>query len=205
MGPERASASREVLAAETESARCLQQVATKLISAEGIQAVFEDILEALQAITGAHFASIQMFHPERGINGELRLLGHRGFSEEAANRWEWVSPATRPTCGEALRRGVSVVVPDVRDCAFMAGSEDLQGYLGLGIRAAQSLPLVSRSGALLGMVTTYWRSPHQFSATETRASTFCRDWPPICSSMRAGRKGCVRARSVFGTLPIPLP
>jgi PAS domain S-box-containing protein len=51
----------------------------------------------------------------------------------------------------------------------MAGSQDLEGYLAAGIRAAQSLPLISRSAALLGMVTTYWREPHELSATEVRS------------------------------------
>src|SRR5215471_5174341 len=51
----------------------------------------------------------------------------------------------------------------------MAGSKDLEGYLAAGIRAAQSLPLISRSAVLLGMVTTYWREPHELSATEVRS------------------------------------
>jgi len=110
-----------------------------------------------------------MFYPERGTNGELRLLGHRGFSTEAAKRWEWVNSSTRTTCGEALRTGRRTVVSDVRTCGFMAGSKDLEGYLAAGIRAAQSLPLISRSAVLLGMVTTYWREPHELSATEVRS------------------------------------
>jgi GAF domain-containing protein len=51
----------------------------------------------------------------------------------------------------------------------MSGSEDLDGYLGAKIYAGQTTPLVSRSGALLGMVSTYWREPHELSATELRA------------------------------------
>ena len=54
----------------------------------------------------------------------------------------------------------------------MAGSQDLESYLAAGIRAAQSLPLVSRSAALLGMVTTCWREPHELSASELRSLTF---------------------------------
>jgi hypothetical protein len=33
----------------------------------------------------------------------------------------------------------------------------------------QTTPLVSRSGALLGMVSTHWREPHEMSASESRA------------------------------------
>lgn len=161
--------SQQMLASERESVERLQQVATKLISAQGMEALYEEILDALQAIMGAHLASIQMFCPERGSSGELRLLGHRGFSKDAAKRWEWVSTTTNTTCGQALRTGQKVAVPDIRKCDFMTGTEDLEGYLDAGVRAAHTLPLVSRSGALLGMVSTYWREPHEFSASELRA------------------------------------
>jgi PAS domain S-box-containing protein len=157
---------QQMLAAERQAVERLQQVATKLISAQGIDALYEEILDTLQAVMGADIASLQMFYPDRGTNGELRLLGHRGFSEEAARRWEWVTPATRTTCGEVLRTGQKVSVPDIRKCDFIAGTQDLEAYLDAGIRAGHTLPLVSRSGALLGMLSTYWRQPHEFSASE---------------------------------------
>lgn len=158
--------SEQLLALEVEAAQRLQEVATQLITAQGAQALYEHILDTAQSLVHADFASIQMFHPERG---ELRLLGHRGFNAEAVERWEWVGPSTATTCGRALCTGARVVVTDVRTCEFMAGSEDLKGYLDVGIRAAQSLPLFSRSAALLGMVTTYWREPRELSASELRA------------------------------------
>lgn len=157
------------LAAELNIAERLQNIATQLISTRGTPELFERILDALSAILHADFASIQMFYPERGIHGELRLLGHRAFSKEAAQRWEWVRLTTQTSCGEALRTRQRVVAPDIRRCDFMAGSDDLEGYLSLGIKAAQSTPLVSRSGALVGMVSTYWREPHEPAASELSA------------------------------------
>ena len=149
--------SQQVLATELDTAQRLQHVATLLINARETGTLYEQILDTVMAILHADFSSIQMFHPERGTTGELRLLGHRGFNAEAAKRWEWVRPTTRTTCGEALRTGRRVAVPDVRNCDFMSGSDDLDGYLGAEILAGQTTPLVSRSGALMGMVSTYWR------------------------------------------------
>ena len=156
------------LASEFSAAERLQHVSTQLITARGTEALYEQILDTALAVLHADFASIQQFYPDRGSNGELRLLGHRGFSAEAAKRWEWVGPATRTTCGEALRTGRRVVVADVRKCDFMAGSEDLDGYLGAEIRAGLTTPLFSRSGVLLGMVSAYWCEPHDLNATELR-------------------------------------
>ena len=51
----------------------------------------------------------------------------------------------------------------------MAGSEEQETYIGAGILSVQTTPLVSRSGALLGMVSTHWREPHELSASELRS------------------------------------
>jgi PAS domain S-box-containing protein len=51
----------------------------------------------------------------------------------------------------------------------MSGTDDLEGYLDAGIHAVQTTPLVSRSGALLGMCSTHWREPHELSERELRS------------------------------------
>jgi PAS domain S-box-containing protein len=156
----------QLLVAELET---LRQVATQLIEADGMQSLYELILDSAVTILHADFGSIQMFFPERGTNGELRLLSHRGFSAEVAKSCEWISPARRTPCSEALRTRRRVTVPDLRKSAFMAGSVDLDEHLRAGIYAIQSTPLVSRSGEFLGMVSTHWRDPHELSEGELRA------------------------------------
>src|SRR6516164_3723797 len=69
--------SEQLLVSELET---LRQVATQLIKADGMQSLYELILDSAVTILHADFGSIQMFYPERGTNGELRLLSHRGFS-----------------------------------------------------------------------------------------------------------------------------
>lgn len=123
----------------------------------------------LLASVHADFASLQMFYPEHGGSGTLRLLAQRGFSAEASHRWQCVTVSTRSTCGEALRTGKRVTVPDVRTCPFMAGSEDLDIYLNAAIRAGQTTPLTSRSGTVLGVLSTYWRQSHEMTERELRS------------------------------------
>lgn len=193
--------SEELLALEVEVAQRLQQLATQLISARGAQALYEQILHTAQFLVRADFASMQMFHPERG---ELQLLCHCGFGPEAARRWEWVGPSARTTCGRALRTGSAVFVPDVRTCEFMAESEDLEGYLATGIRAGQSLPLHSRSTTLLGMVTLYWREPHEPSERELRAldvlARMAADWIERSRVEEALRANERRLASIYDTV-----
>jgi PAS domain S-box-containing protein len=157
------------LAAELDTARGIQQVSTLLIQADDVKVLYNQILDTLMAIMHADFASLQMFYPDRGAGGELQLLGHRGFNGQATKFWEWVRPVSHSTCGVALCTGQRVIVPDVRRCDFMAGSDDLEMYLQTGILAVQTTPLVSRSGVLLGMFSTHWRETHEVTARELRA------------------------------------
>jgi len=158
--------SERTIAADLETTQRLQQVSTQLIGAGNGSALYDQILDAAMATLHADFASIQIFHPERGAEGELRLLGHRGFSALAAASWEWIRPVSNTSCGVALRTWQRAVVPDVEGCEAMAGTEDLEMYRQTGIRAMQTTPLLSRSGALLGVFSTHWREPHELSASE---------------------------------------
>jgi PAS domain S-box-containing protein len=157
------------LSLEVEAAQRLQQVATQLITAQGTQALYEQILDAAHSLLRADFASIQMLYPDRGTDGELVLLSHRGFSPGDEKCWASVNSYSRTVCAEVLRTGRRVVVPDVRKCEFIAGSDQLEAYIAAGIIALQTTPLVSRSGALLGAVSTHWRERHDVSASELRS------------------------------------
>jgi PAS domain S-box-containing protein len=159
-------ASERNLTDELEVARCLQQVSTRLIQAEEVDELYDQILETAMKIMHADFASVQIFHPERG---ELKLLGYRGFNPKAAKFWEWVRPASRSPCGVALGTSRRVAVPDILECDWMAGSDDLETLLQTGIRAVQTTPLLSRSGALLGMFSTHWREPHEMTVSEQQS------------------------------------
>ncbi|HET7035709.1 MAG TPA: ATP-binding protein, partial [Thermomicrobiaceae bacterium] len=105
---------RERLAADLAATQRLQETSTRLIREEDPQALYEQILDAAVAVMRADFASMQMFYPARGAGGELRLLAHRGFSEEAAAVWERIGPDSESTCAGAMRARERVVVPDIR-------------------------------------------------------------------------------------------
>ncbi|MGB9927420.1 MAG: PAS domain S-box protein [Methanosarcina sp.] len=160
--------SEKNLAIELDTAKRLQQVSQQLIRTEGIEALYEQILDTATAILHADFASIQMFYPERGPEGELRLLGYRGFNKQAAEFWEWVRPTSQSSCGIALRTCQRIIASDVEKCDSILGSDDLAMYLQTGIRAVQTTPLFSRSGTLLGMLSTHWGKPHKLMEADER-------------------------------------
>jgi PAS domain S-box-containing protein len=153
------------LESELVAAQQLQQISSQLILASDVEVLYQEILDAAVAVMRSDFASMQMFHPERG---ELELLAHRGFEPSSVAFWQWVRPGAGCICGAALRSGERAIVSDVECCDFMAGTEDLVAYRQAGMRAMQSTPLFSRTGRLLGMISTHWRKLHHPSERDLR-------------------------------------
>jgi GAF domain-containing protein len=130
--------------------------------------LYDKIVGAASELMASDFASLQMLFPERGTAGELRLLSFRGFNPEAARFWEWVRADSKSTCGLALLTGERAIAPEIARCEFMADSEDQLTYLQTGIHACQTTPLIARSGRLVGMISTHWRTPHLPSERDLR-------------------------------------
>ena len=156
------------LRAELRDSRLLQEISAQLIHQENVAALYEKILDAAVSIMRSDFASMQMLYPERGKAGELLLLGFRGFDPESARFWEWVRADSGCTCGEALRTGKRAIAAQVSTCEFMAGTADREALLKAGMLAAQSTPLLSRDGRIVGMISTHWKRPHQPSERDLR-------------------------------------
>ena len=156
------------LSAELADTQLLQELSAKLIEDQGSESLYDTLVDAATSIMRSTSASLQMLHPERGGSGELRLIASRGLSDDAVRTWEWIRPEDATTCAEALRRGERVVVPDIEHCDYMAGSASLAGYRRESMRASQTTPLVSRSGKLLGMISTHWREVHVPSERDLR-------------------------------------
>jgi signal transduction histidine kinase len=154
------SPSKEQLEAELADARLLHRLSIELIQEDGTAGLYKKIVEGAVAIMRSQYASMQMLFPDPGNVGKLRLLASSGFSPEGEEFWKWVYRHTGSSCGAALRAQKRVIIPDFSTCEFMRGAPNLAVFLEAGIYAAQSTPLYSRAGKLLGMISTHWSFPH---------------------------------------------
>jgi GAF domain-containing protein len=136
----------------------LHEISTLLIQEGNLDTLYDRILDVAVGLMSSDMASIQSLDPECN---QLWLLAWKGFHPQSASFWQTVHFNSACTCGIAFATGSRVVVPDVDICDFMAGTADLDEYRRSNIRAVQSTPLLSRSGQLLGMISTHWRQPHQ--------------------------------------------
>lgn len=156
------------LADELNATRLLQALSIEMAHEVDVEALYTKLVDAAKTLMHSDFASMQQYFPHLGAKGELKLIGNYGFSAEAAKFWAWVRADSRCTCGVAIVRRERVIAADVENTAFMAGTTDQAQLLAAGIRAAQTTPLFSRRGELVGMVTTHWKTPHVPSERDLR-------------------------------------
>jgi PAS domain S-box-containing protein len=158
----------ERLADELNATQLLQALSIEMAHEVDVDALYAKLVEVAKTLMRSDFASMQQYFPHLGVKGELKLIGHYGFSEEAKKFWAWVRADSSCTCGVAIARRERVIASDVANTAFMAGTADQKQLLAAGIRAAQTTPLLSRRGELVGMISTHWKVPHEPSERDLR-------------------------------------
>ena len=137
----------------------LQDTSTRLISEGQSGALLDEILSAAIAVTHADMGTLQLLAPE---TGELRLQSWWGVDRPFVDFFARVQAHTGSACGAALQAGQRVVVPDVAASEIIAADASVvEVFRQSGIRAVQSTPITSRSGRMLGMISSHWRRPHQ--------------------------------------------
>jgi PAS domain S-box-containing protein len=156
------------LADELSATQLLQDLSLEMAHEVDLDGLYAKLVQVAKTLMHSDFASMQRYYPHLGAKGELKLIGHYGFSEQAAKFWAWVRADSACTCGMAIVRRQRVIAADVKNTDFMAGTADQAQLLEGGIHAAQTTPLLSRRGELVGMISTHWKKPHVPSERDLR-------------------------------------
>ncbi len=154
---------------ELASARLLQDFSTQLIQAGNIDALYDKTLDVLIELLHADCARLQLFSNGKGKGGRLRLLGQRGFYAGYNGVQEVSDVDSGSPCALAAARRKRIVIPDLAAPKLMVGSSYAQECRRMGLHAVQSTPLITRTGSVLGVFSTYWRKPRQLMESEIRA------------------------------------
>src|SRR4030095_12771490 len=149
--------SEQQLAREVAGAKTLQSISTRLIAESTPESLYEQILGAAMELMASDAATVQMLAAD---HTSLRLIAWRNLHPDSAAFWQRVAVGAGSACSKALSDNRRIVVADVEASEFMAGTEGQHEYRRSRIRAVQATPLRSRSGRLIGMLSTHWRTPH---------------------------------------------
>ena len=142
---------------ELEVMKRLQQLARRLVVEGQFEPVLQEVLDAAIAIAGADCGTVQLFDPSEET---LQIACQRGFPDDWVTNWDHVEKRGG-ACMTALAARQRVIVEDIERTEIFNGAE-LALLRGQGIRALQSIPLVSRTGHSLGMFSTCHHTPRHF-------------------------------------------
>jgi len=155
---------QQAAAADLTDMRRLHDLSTRLIFESDVQVLYDEILAAAIAILQADAGSIQLLDSQ--TNNLISLIT-QGLEPALTQHFQSVSASSNTPCGIALAKSVRTFVDfDTPDVPDPDGS--LKRHVDAGLRSAQSTPLITRSGRVIGMLSTHWRDRHRPSERELR-------------------------------------
>ena len=154
-------ASEQQLAAELNIMRRLHLMTMAVATASTMGDALSNVLTSAISLQGADFGRVQLFDRDAR---HLRATMQQGFERAQLEYVEQIDARETSPCAIALRTRSTNEVSDVLNDPGFASMRDLVARAGY--RAVQCTPLRSREGELVGMVSVYFREPHQFSERE---------------------------------------
>ena len=131
-----------------------------------IQSVLNCVLDRSLEIGDAHFGNVQLIDWRSGY---LEIKAQRGFQSEFLNFFQRVKVEHGSACARALRTRGTVVIEDI------AADQQFWPYRDIacraGVRAVQSVPIVSSSGAALGVLCIHFRTVRRPTDIQVRGMT----------------------------------
>jgi PAS domain S-box-containing protein len=126
---------------------------------EDFIAILSTILDTAIWASRAHRGTVQLVDPS---SEALKMVTQHGFSSPFVDVFASLDRHDAGAEYAALAAGERIIVDDVTTSANFAGQQPwLQALLDAGVRAMQSTPLTSSTGALIGVLATHFDRPHR--------------------------------------------
>jgi GAF domain-containing protein len=131
----------------------------RLLEQSTVEGAIQTILDDVIALHGAEFGNIQL-----PIGKELVIVAQRSLSAEFLKTFRRVYSYEGTACGRALRLGEIVQIANVeKDPEFTAYRIDARRA---GFRSVLSAPFFTKTGKLMGVVSTHFANLHRPSEVE---------------------------------------
>jgi two-component system CheB/CheR fusion protein len=151
-------ASEARMAAELETVRSLQRMTVAVATAATTREALGHILGTAIELQHADFGYVQLLSSG---SKEPKIEAQHGFQPETLERLRGAADNAQTSSGQALRTRATVQLADIAQEAAFAADREIASPAGF--RAVQSTPLISPTGALVGVLSLYFREPHVFS------------------------------------------
>jgi len=158
---------RDELATQVGDLRRLHEMSTRMSNTLELQPILDEALRTTTAIQGTDLGLIYFCE---GDEGRLRIVASLGFDAEMLEQVQR-APVGAGACVKAVEGAQRVVIEDVeRDPAF-AGHREVARRAGF--RAVHSTPLVTRSGRVIGVLSTHFRKPYRPTERQIELVDLC--------------------------------
>ena len=126
---------------------------------EGLRQMLVSVIGLLRADKG----TVQIFDPEKEV---LKIATHIGFGPEFLDHFCEVSVKDDSACSRALRTCQTVIIADTENDAAYAPYREVAR--AAGYKAVTSMPMLTRDGKVLGLLSTHFCSVYRPSDQELR-------------------------------------
>lgn len=153
------------LAADLAGMRRLYEVHATLAGSPDFGAALDEILDAAVTFTNTDRGTVQLV----SADGErMEIVRERGYPPGSAFVEHFRSEGFAQGCGAARTERQRLIIEDAATFPGLVGTADGAATAASGVAAAQSTPMVSRNGEMIGMLSTQFREPHRPTDDELR-------------------------------------
>jgi signal transduction histidine kinase/ActR/RegA family two-component response regulator len=157
--PQRESRAGELsLRTELDAMRRLHDMTVHAVRATNMKDALEEVLEAALELHGADCGTIRLFHRD---DNQARIVAHKGLPQDFVDRRAVIGPNADCACGRALLTLQPCRIEDI--AADPSYARDPEMMARAGFRSVQSIPLIDRTDELVGVLSTHFLEPHEYS------------------------------------------
>ncbi|MEO1144355.1 MAG: ATP-binding protein [Cyanobacteria bacterium J06638_22] len=155
--------SQAQLEAELFAMNQVQALSLELFASHDFNQALHKVLESAMAVHRTTMGILHLYNPESDM---LEMVVQHGFGQDVLGYFQEVRRQDGSPLSRAFSQQEQVLIGDVQLDLVVEPYRSIA--LGVGFRAMQSTPLISRNGELLGMLSTYFAEPHSLTERERR-------------------------------------
>lgn len=156
--------SMAALEADLAAIRRLHGISTMFVREEDLKALLEEIVQAAMEFTGADMCALLAADKR---SESLRIVAREGLSQKIAESIERLH-SRDVVYAKVMALGGRMSIEDAGCKPAVMCDKGQEAMAALGIRAMQGTQLTSRSGRMLGLLITFFASPHISTESELR-------------------------------------
>lgn len=158
-------ASEVRLMADLKGMRRLDELHARLANENDLTTALKEILAVAVEFTGTDRGFVQLVNEDRE---RLEIVAYHGYSPESVFIQHCLKQGSEPASDVVRRHGQRMCIEDVATFTSLESTRHREIFLAEDIRATCCIPMISRKGALVGVLCTQFRRPHHPSDDELR-------------------------------------